>query len=130
MPTKLLKDKRYIIQIYKYVKKPFSNFDFSFGDFIFISYGLIKKKRKKFYVRKKEFFGRCITVKKFLRYISFLLRKQVKLNVLEQLFLADYPYYFITIVKKFNKKVLKKWFWLRTRAPSYSKVREFLKRKK
>ena len=127
MPIKLLKDKNFILKIYKYVKKPFSNFDFLYGDFIFISYGLVKKKRKKFYIVKKEFFGRCITIKKSLRFISFLLRKQIKLNVLEQRFLADYPYYFITLIKKFNKKILKKWFWLRNRAPSYSKVREFIK---
>lgn len=127
MHIKLIKDKAFVLQIFKYGKKFLANFNFSFGDFIFLSYGLIKKKRNKFYIIKKDFFGRCINIKKSLRYISFLLRKQIKLNVLEQWFIADYPYFFIIIVKKFNKKGLKKWFWLRNKSASYSRVRKFIK---
>ena len=108
MHIKLIKDKKFVLQIFKYGNKFLANFDFFFGDFVFISYGLIKKKRKKFYIIKKDFFGRCISIKKSLRYFSFLLRKQIKLNVLEQWFIADYPYFFLVIVKKFNKKGLKK----------------------
>jgi len=99
-------------------------FRLKFGDLVFIKYILFFKKTKKYFYKIKTFFGKCIFYKGELFKKTLSLRKAIKLNVVEQVFLLDSP--FIILIK--NKlgywKRGKKFLWLRKMSARFSIIKE------
>lgn len=96
---------------------------FNPGDIVYIKYLIIDKKKKKYFVRLKAFFGKCIAFRNRLFKTSVILRKAVKLNEIEQLFVLDSPYIVGLRVQRAHKRNFKKLLFLRKYSGKYSRVR-------
>lgn len=96
---------------------------FNPGDIVYIRYFLLEKKKKKYFIRLKEFFGKCIAYRNRLFKSSVILRKAVKLNEVEQLFVLDSPFIVGVRVQRASKRNLKKLLFLRRYSGKYSRVR-------
>lgn len=103
---------------------------FNPGDVLYIKYLRLEKKRKKFYFRRKEFFGKCIGFKNQLIKRSVILRKAVKLNEVEQVFVLDSPFIWGIRVQKGFKPRYKKMLFLREYSGKFSRVRVLTRFKK
>jgi ribosomal protein L19 len=95
---------------------------FNPGDIVYIKYLIIQRKKKKYFFRVKEFFGKCIAFRnRFLR-SSVILRKAVKLNEIENIFILDSPFILGLGVQKDPNRSYKKLLFLRRYSGKYSRV--------
>lgn len=99
------------------------NARFNPGDIVYVKYFIIERRKKKYFVRLKDFFGKCIAYRNRLFKTSVILRKAVKLNEIEQIFVLDSPFILGVRVQKASKMNLKKLLFLRKYSGKYSRVR-------
>jgi len=106
---------------YIFLKK--KNFFFNYGDIIYLKYIFIEIKKKKYFLKKKNIFGKLISLKKNLIINSIKLRKLIKLNELEIIILTESPFLILFLKKKQNKKKFKKLLYLKKVSLSFSKLK-------
>lgn len=98
-------------------------YNFSIGDILYIRYFIIERKKNKYFLRTKEFFGRCIKFTGGLFRKTALLRKSVKLNEVEQIFLLDCPFILTLKVQKSFLNMRKNMLFLRKASSKHSRVK-------
>lgn len=98
-------------------------YNFSIGDILYIRYFIIERKKNKYFLRTKEFFGRCIKFTGGLFRKTALLRKSVKLNEVEQIFLLDSPFILTLKVQKSFLNMRKNMLFLRKASAKHSRVK-------